>query len=45
MSNVPVDLLKRYEAAGQEHLLHFYPKLSPSEQEALLNQLDRKSVV
>ncbi|KZT56057.1 nucleotide-diphospho-sugar transferase [Calocera cornea HHB12733] len=39
MAAVPVDLLKRYEAAGQEHLLHFYPKLSPTEQEDLVAQL------
>ena len=31
---------KRYEAAGQGHLLQFWPKLSDSERAALLAQLD-----
>ncbi|KAL0068621.1 UDP-N-acetylglucosamine pyrophosphorylase [Marasmius tenuissimus] len=33
-------LKKRYEAAGQGHLLEFWPKLSESEQKALADQLD-----
>ena len=32
-------ILKRYEAAGQGHLLQFWPKLSESERESLLAQL------
>jgi len=32
--------LKRYEAAGQAHLLKFWPSLSTSERDALLTQLD-----
>ncbi|TFY53028.1 hypothetical protein EVJ58_g9679 [Rhodofomes roseus] len=32
--------LKRYEAAGQGHLLQFWPKLSESERASLLAQLD-----
>ncbi|EIN13928.1 UDP-N-acetylglucosamine diphosphorylase [Punctularia strigosozonata HHB-11173 SS5] len=33
-------LLKRYEAAGQGHLLDFWPKLSQTEQAALAAQLE-----
>ncbi|THH27672.1 hypothetical protein EUX98_g6513 [Antrodiella citrinella] len=32
-------VLKRYQAAGQDHLLHFWPKLSEAERESLLAQL------
>jgi len=32
-------ILKRYEAAGQDHLLQFWPKLSEAERESLLTQL------
>lgn len=38
-SDIPLDLLKRYEDAGQEHLLHFWPTLSPAERESLVDQL------
>ncbi|EEB93259.1 hypothetical protein MPER_08114 [Moniliophthora perniciosa FA553] len=33
-------LKKRYEVAGQGHLLKFWPQLSESEQKSLLDQLD-----
>ncbi|KAF8078946.1 nucleotide-diphospho-sugar transferase [Lyophyllum atratum] len=33
-------LRKRYQAAGQDHLLTFWPQLSPVEREALAAQLD-----
>ncbi|KDQ63247.1 hypothetical protein JAAARDRAFT_119935 [Jaapia argillacea MUCL 33604] len=34
------ELRKRYEAAGQGHLLHFWPKLSEADQASLLKQLE-----
>lgn len=37
-------VLKRYEAAGQGHLLQFWPKLSESERESLLTQLDELDI-
>lgn len=38
---MPSDSLRqRYEAAGQGHLLHFWPKLSETERKALSTQLE-----
>ncbi|KAH8102405.1 nucleotide-diphospho-sugar transferase [Cristinia sonorae] len=36
--------LKRYEAAGQAHLLQFWPKLSSAERDSLLAQLDELDI-
>jgi UDP-N-acetylglucosamine/UDP-N-acetylgalactosamine diphosphorylase len=35
----PADLVSRLTRAGQGHLLHFYPELSPPQRDSLLRQL------